>query len=329
MNIGKSEKFNYIGGRVLIVLLIIFITFLSASAQDEKPITINTDLINLSVAVMDAKGNYLENLQKEQFEIYDNGKKQTIEYFSAGDAPVSFGIVYDLHPTTDERTTAVLESLREFAKNLKGNDDIFALVFNQRGSLTTDFIPNAEQIKSNLSGGFREPNALYDAIFAATEKLGKSRNLKRVLFVITDSADHNSEHRFSDVINRLKTLDAQIYAVLWDESEDWRFRDVTRNGEQRRRVSSDANGFSRADLQALAMRTGGTLTSPTVQNAAELFRIFNQIALETRRQYTLGFYPEKADGKWHELRINLRSVKDSKKTVLTYRLGYQSPQPKL
>jgi Ca-activated chloride channel homolog len=329
MNIGNFEKFAYIGERALIVLLIISIAFLSASAQDEKTITVNTDLVNLSVAVADAKGNYLENLQKEQFEIYDNGKKQTIEYFSAADAPVSFGIVYDLHPTTDERTTAVLESLREFAKGLKGNDDIFALVFNRRGSLTTDFIPTAEQIEKNLDGAYREPNALYDAIFAATEKLGKSRNLKRVLFVITDSADHNSERRFSDIINRLKTLDAQIYAVLWDEAEDWRFRDITRNGEQRRRVSSDATGFSRAELQGLALRTGGTMRSPTVQNAAELFRIYNQIAFETRRQYTLGFYPEKSDGEWHELQINLRSVENRKKMVLSYRLGYQSPPPKL
>lgn len=328
MNHGKSENFNFIGGRTLVVSLIIFLAFVSASAQDEKPITVNTDLVNLSVAVVDAKGNFVENLRKEQFEIYDNGRKQEIEYFSAKDAPVSFGIVYDMHPTTEERTTAVLESLREFAKNLKGNDDIFALVFNRRGSLLTDFIPTLEQVNKNLSGGFREPNALYDAIFTATEKLAKSRNFKRVLLVITDSVGHNSEHRFGDVLDQLKTLDAQIYAVLWDEAEDWRFRDVTRNGEPRKRVSSDASSLERAELLRLALRTGGTMTSPTVQNAAELFRIYSQITFETRRQFTLGFYPETADGKWHELKVKLRSVKDSKKMVLTYRLGYQSPSPK-
>ena len=146
--------------------------------------------------------------------------------------------------------------------------------------------------------------------------------------MITDSADHNSEHRFGDIIKQLKTLDAQIYAVLWDEAEDWRFRDITRNGEQRTRVTSDASQLDRAALQGLALRTGGTMSSPTVQNAQELFRIYNQIAFETRQQYTLGFYPETVDGKWHELRINLRSVKNRKKIVLTYRLGYQSPPPK-
>jgi hypothetical protein len=115
------------------------------------------------------------------------------------------------------------------------------------------------------------------------------------------------------IIKQLKTLDAQIYAILWDEAEDWRFRDITRNGEQRTKVSSNASSFERIDLQSLAIRTGGTMTSPTIQNAAELFRIYNQITLETRCQYTLGFYPETADGKWHELKINLRSVENRKR----------------
>ena len=312
----------------LLFSALIFISFFSIAAQDEEPIRVNTDLVNLSVAVTDAKGEFVEDLKPFQFEIFDNGKKQEIEYFSAGDAPVSFGIVYDMHPTTDQRTTAVLESLREFSKVLNANDDIFALVFNRRGSLLTHFIPTVEQLDTNLTGRFREPNALYDAIFAATEKLAKSRNRKRILLVITDSADHNSEHRFGDIIKQLKTLDAQIYAVLWDAADDWRFSDITRNGEPRTRVTSDASELDRAALQGLALRTGGTMSSPTVQNARELFRIYNQIAFETRRQYTLGFYPETVDGKWHDLRINLRSVKNRKKIVLTYRLGYQSPQLK-
>lgn len=329
MNRRKIEKFKAASRQTLIFSVIFLMPLFQASAQDEKPISVETNLVSFSVAVTDAKGDSVENLRSEQFEIFDNGKKQNIEYFSAGDAPVSFGIVYDLHPTTEERTAAVLESLREFAKDLKANDDIFALVFGQRGSLMTDFVPTAEQLKTNLSGKYREPNALYDAIYAATEKLSRSRNLKRVLLVITDSADHRSERRFGDIIKQLKTLDAQIYAVLWDESDEWRFTDVTGNSSRRTKVSSGATGLSRAELQSLALRTGGTMLSPTVQNAQELFKIYNQIAFETRRQYTLGFYPEIVDGKWHELKINLRSVENRKKMILTYRPGYQSPSPNL
>ena len=335
---GKAKStygFIYRGEIIMKFIQTTFLIILTAilifpiHAQDETPIRVETNLVNINVAIKDKKGDFVEGLQKENFEIFDNNIKQEIEYFSAEDAPVSFGIVYDMHPTTEQRTTAVLESLREFAKKLNANDDIFSIVFNKRGSLVTDFIPTVEQLNTNLSGKYREPNALYDAIYLATEKIRESRNLKRVLLVITDSADHQSEHRFGDIVKQMKNLDTQIYAILWDEADDWKYTDITRNGRTRTRVSSDASGLDRAALQELALRTGGTMRSPTVHNARELFRIYNQIAFETRKQYTLGFYPASVDGEWHDLRINLLSVNDRKKMVLTYRQVYQSPKPNL
>ncbi len=308
---------------VLIVIVIAF-TF-PIYGQDEDPIKVETNLVNINVAITGKKGKFVEGLKTENFEIFDKGIKQEIEYFTAMEAPISFGIVYDMHPTTDERTKAVLESLREFKKTLRPNDDLFTLVFNRRGTLLVDFVPTSEQLKTHLSGRLREPNALYDAIYKATGKIGESRNYKRVLLVITDSADHNSEHRFSDIEEQLKTLDAQVYTILWDEAEEWEFADITRNGQSRNKVSSDATSLTRAALQNLAFRTGGVMQSPTVQNTNELYRIYTQISYEMRRQYTLGFYPETVDGKWHDLRINLRGVKNTKGIAMTYRPGYQSP----
>ncbi len=309
----------------LILLMTLFVTPLSA--QDET-IRIETDLVNVSVTVLDKNGDFIKGLTNENFEIFDNGIKQKIEYFSAEDAGVSYGIVYDMHPTTDERTQAVLESLREFTNGLRDRDDFFTLVFSQTGSLILDFVPTAGQINTHLSGKFRQPNALYDAIYLATDKIRERRNLKKVLLIITDSADHNSEHRFNDILGNLKTLDTQVYAVVWDASEQWNYADITRNGITRKnRVSSDASGLDRAALAELAFRTGGTMQSPTVQNAGELFKIYTQISQEAQKMYSIGFYPERSDGKWHELVVKLRSVKKSRKPVLTYRPGYQSPKP--
>ncbi|MCB1023377.1 MAG: VWA domain-containing protein [Acidobacteria bacterium] len=308
----------------LSVLLLIFCSFVFS--QDETPIRVETNFVNINVSVFDKKGKFVEGLSKENFEVFDNGVKQKLEYFSSENAPVSFGIIYDMHPTTEERTKAVLESLREFTKGLPEQDDFFTLVFNKRGTLLLGFVPTAEQIRVNLQGKFREPNALYDAIYKATKVIAGTRNHKRVLLVITDSADHNSEHRFNDIEKQLKKLDVQVYTILWDEAEKWRYADVSSGGESRSRVSSDASGLSRAALEELALRTGGMLRSPTVQNANELYRIYGQIAFETRQQYTLGFYPSAFDGSWHNLKIGLRSVSGSRKMALTYRQGYQSPQ---
>lgn len=314
--------------RILSVIVLTVIFGQAVFSQDEKPIKVDTNLVNINVAVLDKKGNFVEGLTKQNFEIYDEDKKQTIEYFSDENAPISLGIIYDMHPTTDERTKAVLESLREFTNRLGKNDDFFTLVFNKGGSLTLDFVPTAEQVRIHLSNGYGEPNALFDAIYEATEKIRERRNYKRVLLVITDSADHNSEHSFSDIQKQLATIDAQVYTILWDEADKWDYSDITNDGQRRTRVSSDADSLTRGAMQELAARTGGMMESPTVQNANELFRIYNQIGSEIRQQYTLGFYPETIDGKWHDLRIRLNSEGNTKAMSLTYRLGYQSPQPK-
>lgn len=310
------------------------LTALPVFGQDpeEQPLRVETDLVNITVSVTDKNGDFVTGLERINFVVYDDGVRQQIEYFSAAEnEPISYGIVYDMHPTTAERTRAVLESLRQFAKTLGERDDLFTLVFTRRGSLVTDFVPTAEQVDIHLGDGRRGPNALYDGIYLAAERIRRSRNLKRVLLVITDSADHQSEHRFGDILDQFRTLDARIYAVLWDEAEQWQYQDITAAegaDERRRRLSSDASGLDRAALQELALRTGGTMQSPTVQNADQLYRIYRRIARETGRQYLLGFYPTRPDERPHALRIDLRLVKNRRKMIMTYRPGYQRIRPK-
>ena len=238
--------------------------------------------------------------------MFADKSKQQISHFSAEEASVSFGIVYDMHPTTIERTTAVLDSLWAFTKNLGVDDRFFIIAFNERGNLNLDFIPTIEQIENNLKRS--EPKSLYDAIYLAEDKLRESKNLKHTLLVISDSADNKSRHSFSDLSKQLKTLDVQIYALVFDEAEMWTYSDVTR-GKKRNRLSNDASSLDRAALQELTLKSGGTSLYPATENTLDLYKIYNRIASEMREFYTLSFYPsEAADGKWHNLRIGLRSV---------------------
>ena len=105
------------------------------------------------------------------------------------------------------------------------------------GNLNLDFIPTIEQIQNQLNR--KDPTSLYDAIYLAADKLRQSKNLKRTLLVISDSADKNSRHSFSELSKQLKSFDVQIYAVIFDESEMRSFSDITRGGKFRRRISSD------------------------------------------------------------------------------------------
>lgn len=319
------KKMKVIG--LISILIIIFLAVSLAAAQDET-IRVDTDLVTINVAITDKQGKFVRNLRQEQFEIFDNKTKQSIAHFSAEKSPVTFGIVYDLHPTTTDRMKAVLDSLRAFTKNLPAEDRFFLTAFNHYGSLSLDFIPTIEQIEKNLNFGAKnqQPNSLYDAIYEAAGKIRESKNQKKAILIISDGADHHSRHSFSELSKRLKSFDVQIYALLFDEREMLSFSDITGGSNRRRRISSDASQSELAAIQELTLKSGGSASYPVSGNSLELYRTYSQIAAEMREFYTISFYPaQSADGKWHNLRVNLRGVEGSKKFALTYRQGYQSP----
>ena len=312
----------------LILSLWMLIFSVNGFAQDEeKAVRVETELVSINVAVIDGVGKPVVGLAQSQFEIFDNRAKQQIEHFSSASGGITFGIVYDMHPTTDQRTNAVLNGLRQFTKSLRPADEYFFVVFNERGSLSLNVVPDSDQLGRHLaSPSKREPRSLYDALFVAAENLRSRKNPKKTLLVITDAADHNSRRSFNELREQLKKFDVQVYAIMLEETSD-RFSsyiDITKNAEKSQPLS-DASINERAALSSITLKTGGATFPSSFEDERNIFRISQQVAKEMERQYTLSFYPsELSDGKWHYLRVTLRGVPDSKKFVLTYRQGYQA-----
>ena len=296
-------------------------------AQDE-PIRVETNLVTVNVAVTDKAGNYVRNLKREDFEVWDGGTKQPIDTFSAEDVPVSFGIVYDLHSTTDERTKTVLDALRQFTKDLKEKDRFFVTVFNERGSLTTDFVPDAAQINANLTDiKPSTPNSLYDAIFAASEKVRSVRNTKQVLLVLTDGADDSSHHTLKELRTHLRSVNLPVYSITFgsDKRQFAGYYDLYRNQGRQTLGASETSQLNTAAVAEISKSSGGQTFDRAVQNRYLLFGVFRKVLGEVQNHYVLGFYPEAADGKWHKLKIRVKAP-----TGIKYRLsnrkGYLSPK---
>ena len=175
----------------IMFLLSVLLFVIDVPGQDEdKPVRVETELVSVNVAVADGNGKPVLGLTRSNFQIFDDRVEQKIEHFSNVSSGVSFGIVYDMHPTTDERTNAVLNGLREFTKTLPPADDVFVVVFNERGSLVLDFVPDSDHLARHLARPQkREPRSLYDALYLAAEKLRQQKNLKKTLLVVTDAAE--------------------------------------------------------------------------------------------------------------------------------------------
>lgn len=308
----------------LFLLAFILLTTISDSveAQENEDISVETNLVTLNVSVTDRKGAYIKNLKKEDFEIFDGKLKQEIEQFSSEDAPVYFGIVYDMHQTTSDQSKTVLESLKMFAAELKGKDDFFVTVFNDRGSLTTDFVPNEEQIEKNLETN--KPNSLYDAIFAASEKARSRKNAKQVLLVLTDGEDQASHHSLKELRQHLRAVNLPIYTINFGltDQRSWNYTDIYR-GQQRRTLDfAETNELNKAALAEISKTSGGQAFEKTVYSRLYLYTLCTKILTEVENQYVIGFYPAASDGKWHKLNVRVTAEKGNLR--LSNRKGYLS-----
>lgn len=301
---------------------------------DDETIRVETNLVTLNIAVTDSRGNYVKTLQRKDFRIFDNNLSQDIDEFSAAEAPVSFGIVYDMHPTTGERSANVLESLRKFTKELPQKDNFFVTVFNERGSLTTDFVPTNEQIETSLSDAKpNTPNSLYDAIFAASNKIRERKNSKQVLLVLTDGEDHSSHHSLKELRLHLRSVNLPIYTIAFhDETKrQWGYTDIHRNQARQTLGLTETNELNQAALAELSKTSGGQAFQREIQSRLFIYAICKKIQSEVENQYVLGFYADGFDGKWHKLKVRVEnggvSGKDGKLRVSSRR-GYQSPAKK-
>ena len=319
------ERFIHSVKIPLAILLTTGCVNIIAQNRDEA-IRVDTNIVLINVLVRDKNGEAVRGLKPEQFQVFDDETRRPIESFSSDEAAVSFGIIYDMHPTTDERTKSVIDSLRQFKGEMNRNDDVFLVAFNMRGEQTFDFIPTFEQLEKHLAQpDKREPYSLYDAVYLASDRIQSSRNRKRVLLIISDSADHHSRHTFSEVRGKVRDIKAEVYAVIFDQMEGYGYSDITRNSRDRYPFSVDASPLDRASIIDLTLRNGGsTFVGGSQNNAPALFTIYTQVAKEIRSYYTLGFYPDVIDEKQHSVRVKLRGVSGTKNFVLTYQPSYQN-----
>ena len=305
----------------------------SADSLQEGPLVVSTNLVTVNVIVTDNKGRYVKDLKSDQFSIYDENARQKIAHFSVGAAPISIGIIFEIHSASPTHVSAMLAALKQFVATLDERDNFFFTAYSSNGSLTTEFIPSASQIIEHLAViKPRGPSALYDVVYSAAARLRQSRNLKRALLVISYGEDDHSQHSYKELRNRLREFDAQVYTIgIADPAMDqfagyrrWLFEDFSRQTGRRSLLLNTEAEMGRAVLGEMSRVSGGTAYTPESESEPELTGICTQISLELREQYTLGFYPsDLTSKKWHRIKVFVNPSAGSSGLSLSYRKGYR------
>ena len=279
----------------------------------EDRIKIDTDLVNLDVTVVDQNNNPVFNLKKEDFSVFEDKVKQTIESVNREEVPVSFGMVIDTSGSMRSKLQTVTDSAVSLVKQMRQDDEAFVASFKAEPELVQDFTSDRRELEDALgelytSGG----TALLDAIIATADYAQeKGKRRRKALVVITDGLEKNSSVKEKEVMDAIKEDEVQVYLVGFiDEDMDEKSLFGRSSGKKAKEL-----------LSRIADDSGGRAYFP--KDISEIPAIAAQISKDLRTQYVVSYYPsnDKRDGTFRTIQVGV-SNSGNRKMIARTRRGY-------
>ena len=282
---------------------------LGTELDDRTGIITNTDLITLTVTVTDTYGRYVSGLSKTAFSIFDDKLPQEIKFFSDDDSPVSVGVIFDVSGSmSGDKVKRARDALSKFIQTSHDSDEYFLIAFNSRAQLLLDKTRDGDAVLNKLTFvDTKSQTALYDACYLGVEKVQRGSHPKRALLLISDGQDNDSRYTFNELRKLLKESDVVLYAIGILSGSD---------------AGSSLGMEGQGVLDELSGVSGGKAFFP--RSAAEMDDIFEQIALELRHQYSIGYKPEAFtnDGKWHRVKVKVNAPRGLPRLFVRSKEGY-------
>jgi Ca-activated chloride channel family protein len=286
-----------------------------AEPQAESPasqnfqISVNVDLVVLQATVRDHGGRFVSDLGEQDFDVSEDGVRQSIKLFRHEDVPVTVGLVIDHSGSMSPKLKDVVEAARTFTRSSNPDDQMFVVNFNENVTLglpaNMRFTNRADELERAISS---KPaigkTALYDAVATALERLRTGGPERKVLIVISDGGDNASKRNLPEVLKMAALSSAVVYTVGIFDDED-----------------EDKNP---AVLRRLARETGGEAYFPA--QFTEVVEICERIARDIRNQYTIGYVSTSPPlpGASRAIRMTAHATGKGKLSVRT-RASYISP----
>ena len=275
----------------------------------EFSIVKNVEEVRLYATVVDERLKLITNLQKSDFQVWENGVPQTIKSFRSEDVPVALGIVIDNSGSMRDKRPAVNQAALNLVRSSNKDDKVFIVNFNSEPYLDQNFTGNIAELKDALDHiDSRGGTALFNAVAAASDHLMTMRdpNEKKVILVVTDGEDNAST----------LTLERAVQDIAVDGGPTV-YTIGLLGGEKEKRA--------RRALRILAEETGGVAFFP--KDITEVDTISRQIAHDIRNQYILQYQPTTAKtvGGYRMVKVTA-SAPGYKKLQVRTKNGYYANQ---
>jgi len=252
-------------------------------------------VVNVLVTVRDKQGNLVRDLTKDDFTLAEDGRAQTIRYFSPrSDLPLTLGLLVDV---SGSQRTVLAEQRRAsrqfFDKVLRKDDQAFLLIFDRQIRLIEGLTLPELDMKTNAAQG----TALYDAIVAAAGRIAPKAG-RKALIVLSDGYDTVSSAPLAAAIETAQRADALVYSIRFLDRRIFAFEVPESKG------GSPVPREGRKALERIAQETGGSFFD--LSDAAALDTVYARIEDQLRNQYSLGFTPMGSRAGYRKIRVSVK-----------------------
>jgi Ca-activated chloride channel family protein len=276
---------------------VLFAALAAVALGAQQRFRAGVDLVSLNVTVTDGLGKYVTDLNQEDFDVYEDGARQSLTFFSKTQTPISLALLLDTSASMEERMSIAQEAAIGFARQLHKDDQAEIIDFDSQVRILAPFTGDGaaleKAIRSTTANG---STSLYNAIYISLKELRKTKastqsDIRRqAIVLLSDGDDTSSLIEFDEVLDLAKRSETSIYAI------------GLRQGEVGKREFKEAEFV----LRQLSQETGGKAFFPT--DARELPKIYQAIWDELSSQYSIGYSSSnpKRDGAWRRILVRIQ-----------------------
>ena len=300
--------------------------------DDSDVVKVETNLVTMPVSVLDREGRFISGLQQRDFKIFENGVEQKVGYFQSVEQPFTVVLMLDVSPSTQWQIEDIQNAADAFIDQLRPTDKVLVISFDERVHVLSNVTNDRYQLHNAIRRSrFGDGTSLYEAVeHVLAQELTQMQGRKAVV-LFTDGVDTTSQSAsFESTVKDAEEADGLFYTIRFDTSRDMNpgyggmgggYPPARRRGSSSGTVTwgdilgSIINGGSmppgvygggrrghagntaeeyatgKKYLETLAANTGGReFEADTLGN---LDTAFSGIAEELRRQYSIGYYPDK------------------------------------
>ncbi|MGH9932630.1 MAG: VWA domain-containing protein [Pyrinomonadaceae bacterium] len=267
---------------------------------------ISANLVSVPVSVINRQGQYVVDLQQQDFRVYEDGREQTIVHFSNVDQPFSVVLLIDTSGSTAPFIDQIKGAAKAFVEQLRLSDTVRPVYFHgEIKALTAEGINDPKLFEAAIDriepGPINMGTRLYDAVAFGLSAL-RPVATRRAVILITDGENTWGKATMKGTLRAAEESDVVIYTVQYGDLRPLRHQESPQ-----------------IYLQQLAERTGGRYFKGGDVNAIR--QSFVEVAKELRRQYVLGYEPsepERSGSRKIRVKVNRKHVAVRARASYTY-----------